>query len=94
MSITKGRFLLQWVPSYQKVTKDIVDICNQNPDKMVDFRPYMILNPYTVSTTDTLEKAVNIFRSQHLRHLPVVHPGTGEIRGMITRKDLFRFMDL
>ena len=24
MSITKGRFLLQWVPSYQKVTKDIL----------------------------------------------------------------------
>jgi CBS domain-containing protein len=77
-----------------KITKEIVEICSEYGDKLIDFRPYMILNPYTVNTTDTLEKCVNIFRNQHLRHLPVLHPGTGEIKGMITRKDLFRFMDL
>lgn len=77
-----------------RVTREIADFCEANPQALLDFRPYMILNPFSVHTTDTLEKCVSIFRNQHLRHLPVVHPGTGEIKGMITRKDLFRFMDL
>jgi CBS domain-containing protein len=64
------------------------------PNRLVDFRPYMISNPFTVTTTDNLEKCVAIFRFMHLRHLPVLHPGTGKLRGIITRQDLFRFMDL
>lgn len=69
-------------------------ICQEKKTRLIDFRPYMIENPFTVCTTDTLPKIVDIFRNQHLRHLPVVHPGTGALKGIITRKDLFNFMDL
>lgn len=75
-------------------TPELKDLCESKGHRLVDFRPYMIASPYTVKTTDSLEKCVQVFRFMHLRHLPVVHPGTGELRGMITRKDLFKFMDL
>jgi len=74
--------------------KKLVDLCEKKPDRLVDFRPYMIESPFTVTTTDRLTKVVSVFRNQHLRHLPVVHPGTGALKGMITRKDLFKYMDL
>ena len=64
-------------------------LCDLNPKKKLDFRPYMIPNPYTVFTTDYIEKCVEIFRKMHLRHLAVIHPGNGALRGIITRQDLF-----
>lgn len=76
------------------VTDELLKLCDDKPHRMIDFRPYMIANPFTVNTTDTISKCVSIFRYMHLRHLPVVHPGSGELKGIITRKDLFRFMDL
>jgi len=48
-------------------------------------RPYMIENPFTVFTTDYLQKCVDMFRKMHLRHLLVVHPANGQLRGIITR---------
>jgi CBS domain-containing protein len=77
-----------------KFTDDLKAFCSDKSHRLMDFRPYMIPHPYTVSTTDPLEKCVSIFRYMHLRHLAVLHPGTGQLRGMITRKDLFKFMDL
>ena len=76
------------------IEADLLEKCGNNPKTLVDLRPYMIHNPYTVQTTDYLKKCVDIFRMMHLRHLVVLHPGTGEVKGIITRKDLFRFMDL
>ena len=76
------------------VTDEIKELCKNKPHRLVDFRPYMNASPFTVTTTDNLEKCVAIFRYMHLRHLPVLHPGSGKLRGIITRKDLFRFMDL
>lgn len=77
-----------------KFTAELEELCTNNPDFLIDLRPYMIHNPITVMTTDELEKIVDIFRKMHLRHLVVIHPGTGDIRGMITRQDLFAYMDL
>ena len=68
--------------------------CEENQDKKIDMRPYMIYNPYTIFTTDRLDKCVEVFRKMHLRHLPVIHPGNGSLKGIITRQDLFQFLDL
>ena len=68
--------------------------CDTYADRLIDLRPYMIENPYTVFTTDKLEKCVSIFRKMHLRHLVVIHQSTGALQGIITRKDLFKFLDL
>ena len=51
----------------------------------IDFRPYMIENPYSVFTTDQIIKCLEIFRKMHLRHLVVIHPDQGDVRGIITR---------
>ena len=76
-----------------KFTEKLAKHCQTHPKRKIDLRPYMIHNPYTVFTTDTVEKCSSIFRTMHLRHMPVVHPGTGALKGVITRKDLFKFMD-
>jgi len=63
-------------------------------DQYLDFRPYMIDNPYKVVTNDYLNKVVDVFRKMDLRHLLVVNPDNGKLKGVITRKDIFRWMEL
>lgn len=70
------------------------DICDHYPDEMIDLRPYMWEYPYTVTVHDTVEKCLNIFLMNHLRHLCVVNPVDGACVGIITRKDLFAFVDI
>lgn len=77
-----------------EMTKDLINLPSKTGDRLIDLRPYMIDNPFKVSTNDYLNKCVNLFRSMNLRHLLVVHPGTGQLKGIITRKDLFRWMDI
>jgi CBS domain-containing protein len=60
--------------------------------KQIDLRPYMIEEPYSVSTTDRLEKVLELFRHFHLRALPVVDPHDGTPVAMFTRADLFQYM--
>lgn len=70
------------------------EICRENLKEMVDLRPYMQTGPHMVFTTDHLQKCVDIFRKMHLRHLLVVHPSDGKMKGIITRQDLFAWLDL
>ena len=70
------------------------DICDNYMDEMIDVRPYMWEYPFTVTVHDTVEKCLNIFILNHLRHLPVVNPVDGACIGMITRKDLFAYVNL
>jgi hypothetical protein len=58
---------------------------NKFKDEKIDFRPYSNDNPMTVVTTDSMQKCCELFRKMHLRHLTVIHPGTGKVEGMITR---------
>ena len=76
------------------VTPEIKDICQKQPDKLLDLRPYMIENPETCTKFDFLPKILNRFTNMHLRHLTVVNPVTGHIEGMITRQDIFKWMPL
>jgi CBS domain-containing protein len=52
---------------------------------MIDLRPYMIEEPYTVYTTDKLPKVLDMFRHFHLRALPVINPNYGKIVAVLTR---------
>lgn len=54
----------------------------------------MYEDPYIVFIKDKLPKVVNIFKQMHMRHLPVVHPKSGGLEGIITRQDIFSYMSL
>ena len=69
-------------------------ILEENLDGQLDFRPYMNDNPITCVTTDGIVKCVDLFRKMHLRHLMVLHPMNGKLQGIITRQDLFQWLDL
>ena len=73
---------------------EVEDICNNNADKMIDVRPYMIETPFLAQSTDRLQKIIDVFRHMHLRMLAVTNPGTGALEGIITRQDIFAFMSL
>jgi predicted transcriptional regulator len=73
--------------------KEIVNVVREYPNERIDLRPYMIHTPYTVMADDHFEKIVEVFRSMHLRHLPVLHPRTGKLIGIISRRDIFKCMN-
>ena len=69
-------------------------IIPQYGDEWLDFRPYMIEKPITVSVYTKFKDVIELYRMHHLRHLIVVMPHNGQIAGIVTRKDLFAFMGL
>lgn len=74
----------------------IMDILNDeaNQDKFLDFRPYMNETPVICSTGDTFKVVLETFRKMNLRHMPVLNSKNGKLSGMITRQDLFRWLDI
>ena len=63
-------------------------------DHMLDFRPYLINNPVQVFSTDRIGKCLRLFRYMQCRHILVMHPKDAKLKGVITRQDLFKYMDL
>ena len=53
----------------------------------IDLEPYMNAAPPTIPSCASLHRAYKFFRSLGLRHLCVIGK-SGEIRGILTRKDL------
>ena len=53
----------------------------------------MIEFPHKVSRYSSVQKTMELFRTYHLRHIIIVNPLDESIAGIITRKDLFSFMD-
>jgi|TARA_B110001450_G_scaffold158856_1_gene148204 CBS domain-containing protein len=78
----------------REIDQEVLDILEKYGDQRVDFRPYMNDTPTTVLTTDSIEYCVRVFRSMALRHMCVLLPSNGKLAGIITREDLFRWMDL
>ena len=88
-------YFLSNVSSDEASSKFVLDvIAYDHADELVDLRPYMIEQPYTVQTNNDLDRCLELFRHMHLRHLPVVVPGSGALVGIITRKDLFAYLSL
>ena len=53
----------------------------------------MIESPIKISVDTSLEDALELFYLLHLRHLIVTDPHDGKIAGIVTRKDLFIWME-
>ena len=68
-------------------------IIPQFGDEWLDFRPYMCENPIKISMETTLKDAVELFDNLHVRHIIVINPKDGKIAGIVTRKDLFAYME-
>ena len=71
--------------------ENVIDDCYE---EWIDLRPYMIEYPITVSIFDKMYTVLDCFRLNHLRHLCVIDPADHSLKGVITRKDLFKFMHL
>jgi len=76
------------------VTPEIKAVCQYYENYMIDFRPYLIESPVTVFTTDSLHNCVQLTRNMYLRHLVVINPLDGSLQGIITRQDMFQWLDL
>ena len=74
---------------------DIHEICLKNKEKILDLRPYMIDEMFTVTTAAKLPQVLNMFRVFHLRQLCVVNRKNQKyIEGIITRQDIFAYMTI
>ena len=76
------------------MTPELTQICDINAKEQLDFRPYLNEDPVTVVTTDSMQKCCEFFRKMHLRVLLVLDPSNGQLAGVITRQDLFKWLDL
>jgi len=71
--------------STDRQLEEVADICALNKHKLVDLRPYLIEEPFFVTTMDKLPKVLDLFRSFHLRALPVIDPNNGMPVAVLTR---------
>ena len=74
-----------------EVIADVIEDCHE---EWIDLRPYMIESPIAVSVHDKFYKVLEQFRINHCRHLMVLDPANGALRGVITRKDIFAYNHL
>lgn len=88
-----NKFCRDFWSNDMEVTDEHKSICKYNLNAMIDLRPYLIENPMMVMTTDYLSKCVDYMRKFHMRHIPVLHPSNGKLQGIITRQDLFKWLD-
>lgn len=72
----------------------IVDIIEDNYEEWIDLRPYMIESPIAVSVHDKFFRVLEQFRINHTRHMCVIDPSDGALKGVITRKDIFAYNGL
>jgi len=73
------------------VLANVIEDCHE---EWIDLRPYMIESPLTVSVHDKFYKVLEQFRINHCRHLLVIDPANGALKGVITRKDIFSYNHL
>lgn len=65
---------------------------NSEDFQTIDLKPIMTVRPHTVFEEDSIQKCLDVFRLMNLRHLPVLEEGTGVVKGIITRQDIFKYM--
>lgn len=54
----------------------------------------MIETPFFVKKSMKFQQVLELFRTMNLRHLPVTKDEDNTLVGIITRQDLFSFMNL
>lgn len=78
-------------PRYPSLEKVIAGLSSEMYKYHVDLRSIMNPNPYTVLYSASFPRIYQLFRSLGLRHL-VVTDDRNQVVGMITRKDLARYV--
>ena len=68
------------------------DICKQYADEYLYLGPFMNFKPYVVGENTDLQRLLSIFRLMNLRHCPVISNEDGQLKGMLTRKDIFKYL--
>lgn len=71
LPVTWEDFLNEFNDFMPKYT-EVKDVCEQNPEKRIDLRPYMEHSPHFVAPHDNIQKVVDTFRLHHLRYMPVI----------------------
>ena len=79
-------------PFVETVFSDALYDKSSDDSLIVDLKPSMTVRPHTVFEEDPIQKCLDVFRLMNLRHLPVLEEGTGVVKGIITRQDLFKYM--
>ena len=54
----------------------------------------MNYKPFVVNENTELQKLLSIFRLMNLRHLPVTANEDGRLKGILTRKDIFKYLEI
>ncbi|WAR12442.1 CLCN7-like protein, partial [Mya arenaria] len=85
-----SRFLRIFSPDSLMQPDSDIAISDEERDYMMDLRPYITPNPYTIEPSFSFARLFKLFRGLGLRHLVVVNDCNEPI-GMITRKDLAKF---
>lgn len=78
-------------PTYPTVEQVIAGLSEEMYDYHVDLRAIMNPTPYTVLYSASFPRIYKLFRSLGLRHLVVIDD-RNQVVGMITRKDLARYV--
>lgn len=78
-------------PRYPKLEQVIANLSEEMYKNRVDLRSIMNPTPYTVHYSASFPRIFQIFRSLGLRHLVVIDD-RNQVVGMITRKDLARYV--
>ena len=76
------------------MTPEIEQIIEDHREEFIDLRPFFIPDPHFVYTNDRMQKALNVFRFNHLRQLCVIDYNDNSLKGIITRQSLFSYMSL
>ena len=75
--------------STELVGKEELEACDSHSDALIDVRPYLVDDPIRVQTYSKMQNILDIFRLHHLKSIPVIESDSGELKGIITRADIF-----
>ena len=100
MALVDGSRTLSWEDfntNFHSSTLNIMDYketCDEHYEEFLNVGPFMNWKPFVVGENTELQKLLSIFRLMNLRHLPVTANEDGRIKGMLTRKDIFKYLEL
>ena len=94
MTLPWTEFLVNVDSAEADATDVIANVIEDCHEEWIDLRPYMVESPISVSVHDKFYRVLEQFRINHCRHMMVIDPANGALKGIITRKDIFAYNGL
>lgn len=100
MSLVEGARPPQWEDfnsDFHSSTQEILEfqgLCEEHSDEFLNISNFMNYKPFVVNENTELQKILSIFRLMNLRHLPVTANEDGRLKGILTRKDIFKYLEI